>query len=312
MSDKTNDTLFIAAGGAVFLGSLVWAVMQQSTISSLQQPVIGPSSGVGYEATSVEVLTPETKTWVEAPSQTAGEKWLYDVFTPPKIYYNTQNRQFTVVPPELTTAPIVTETDTPVERIGGEFGAELVSVSQSLFRLQLTGVFGEGATARGLFKNQLTDRVQIGAVGKAFADLKLEVIEFTVEKKRVQGEGGTPIVQTIARALVKDTETGATTELFADRRTSDGSSEAVLRFFDGTTRTIKTGENVVLDGVTYSVGELTQTPPTAVVIKKVEETGATDTQTLVVPPPPSISPAEVGADGMPTPTGLNPEPRGFF
>lgn len=312
MSDKTNDTLFIAAGGAVFLGSVVWAVMQQGTISSMQQPVVGPSSGSVYEATSVEVVTPETKAWAEAPSQTAGEKWLYDVFTPPKIYYNTQTRQFTVVPPELTTAPIVTENDTPVERIGGEFGAELVSVSQSLFRLQLTGVFGEGANARGMFKNQLTNRVQIGAMGKTFDDLKLVVTEFSVERKRVQGEGGTPIVQTIARALVKDTETGATTELFADRRTSDGSSEAVLKFFDGTTRTIKTGEKVVVDGVSYSVGELTQTPPTAVVTKTEAEGAEPSTQTLVVPPPPPPLSVEGGVEGMTTPAGLNPEPRGFF
>lgn len=100
MSAKTNDTIYLAIGGLAIIGAGAWAFLQQSGISELGTPPLAPSSGAAYESKVIKVVTPETRSWAEAPSQKAGEKWIYDVFTPPKIYYNTQNKQFTVVPPE--------------------------------------------------------------------------------------------------------------------------------------------------------------------------------------------------------------------
>lgn len=303
MSDKTNDTVWIAVGGAALLGAIAWAVLQQSTISSLKQPVYGPESGAGYEASPVEITTPETRAWAEAPSQTAGDKWLYDVFTPPKIYYNTQTRQFTVVPPELVSAPIITDTVTDsVVPVGGAFGAELVSVSQPLFRLQLTGFVGEGPTARGTFENQVTKRVQLGAAGKTFDDLNLVVTEFVVERKRVESEGGTPLIKTVARAVVRDTVTGATTELTAAERTPGGNAEALLKFSDGRTRALQAGASVTIDGMTYTLDRLGLNPPMAVVTKTEAELPA-DTQTLLIPPPQPVAPTQTTADGVAPPAG---------
>lgn len=307
MSDKSNDTILIAVGGAALLGAIGLAVLQQSTISALKQPVYGPETGNSYEPTPVVITTPETRAWADAPSQSAGERWLYDVFTPPKIYYNTQTRQFTVVPPELVSAPLITDTPTDVAvPVGGSFGAELVSVSQPLFRLQLTGFVGEGASARGTFENQVTKRVQLGATGKTFEDLNLVVTEFVVERKRVSSEGGTPLVKTVARATVKDTLTGALTELTAAERTPGGIAEATLRFFDGSIRAVQVGTSVTLDGATYTVERLGLNPPMAVVTKTQTEMAA-DTQTLLIPPPPAPAAATDAAT-----EGATPAPGAFF
>ncbi len=307
MSDKSNDTIMIAAGGVALLGAIGWAVLQQGTISALKQPVYGPETGSAYEPTPVVITTPETKAWAEAPSQSAGERWLYDVFTPPKIYYNTQTRQFTVVPPELVSTPLVTDTPTEVVApVGGVFGAELVSVSQPLFRLQLTGFVGEGANARGTFENQVTKRVQLGSTGKTFDDLNLVVTEFVVERKRVNSEGGTPLVKTVARAMVKDTVTGAITELTAAERTPGGTAEATLKFFDGSTRAVQSGASVTIDGATYTVDRLGLNPPMAVVTKTQTDMAA-DTQTLLIPPPPAPAAPTDAASDTPAPT-----PGAFF
>lgn len=285
MSAKTQDTLFIAAGGLVFLGACGWALLQNSAISALRETVTPPVSGALYEATSLAVVKPETRQWAVAPQQTAGENWVFDVFTPPKIYYNVETKRFTVTVPRYTPKVIdltPVEDTTPKDR----FGLELVKVTQPLFRLQLVGYVGEGPKAKGNFLKVQTDDVVFGTTGKKIPDLNLEIVRFSAERRKIQVEGGTAIVETVALAVVRDTVTGVETQLDARTRTPEGVPEVTFKLPDGSLQVAKAGD-VFKDGpTTFTVGALTVTPPSAEVKREEGVPKVTETKILVVPPPP--------------------------
>jgi|GEM_PF-548208 hypothetical protein len=309
MSAKTNDTLYLAIGGLAIVGAGVWAFVQQSAISDLRTPVVPPQSGAAYEATALKIVTPETRRWADAPPQSAGERWIYDVFTPPKIYYNTQTKQFTVVPPVYAPPPPTTSEESQAP---AGFGIELVKVEQPLFRLQLVGYVGEGAQARGNFLNVETGAVVFGATGKKIPELNLEIVHFSAERKVVPQPGGTTLVYTEVSAVVRDTVTGVETTLDHRNRVPDGPLTVTLKSTaDGSERTVKSGESFILGDVTYKVGDLVLDPPSAVVTREGGTLSAPETQTLVIPPPPPPPSNEEGylPDGG---TGTTSAPVGTF
>jgi hypothetical protein len=299
MSAKTNDTLFLAIGGLAVVGAGIWAFVQQSTIDSFRTPPVAPASGIRHEPSVIAVSSPESRRWAPAPSQTAGPLWIYDVFTPPKIYYNTQSRQFTVVPPP----PPGGEEERTVVQQPVEFGLELVKVEQPLFRLQLVGYVGEGEQARGNFLNVETGAVVFGTTGRKFPEIGIEIIRFAAERRVVQQPGGTTLVFVEATALVRDTRSGEEIKLDTQNRVPAGPPAVTLRDKDGVERTVRSGEKITLGDFTYTVGALTVEPPSAVVTKEGGTLTEPETKTLVIPPPaPVVAPAmpEGTPEGFPT------------
>lgn len=303
MSAKTNDTLYLAIGGLAIVGAGVWAFVQQSAIAELRTPPVAPTSGAAYEASAIKIVTPETRSWAEAPSQTAGEKWIYDVFTPPKIYYNTQTKQFTVVPPE---PPKPIDPEDPTKRVipPTGFALELVKVDQPLFRLQLVGYVGEGPQARGNFLNVQTGAVIFGTTGKKIPELNLEIVRFSAERKVVPQPGGTTLVYTEVAAVVRDTVTGVETTLDPKARVPEGPLVVTLKSTaDGTEHTVKSGETFKVGDISYKIGDLVLDPPSAVVTAEGGPLPAPETKTLVIPPPPP--PPSANTEGVP-PEGMSP------
>lgn len=310
MSAKTNDTIYLAIGGFALIGAGAWAFLQQSGISELGAPPVAPQSGAAYESSPLQISRPETQRWADAIAQKAGEKWIYDVFTPPKIYYNTQTKQFTVVPPEPPkpmdpSVPVVDPLAPP------PFGLELVKVEQPLFRLQLVGYIGEGAQARGNFLNVQTGAVVFGTTGKKIPDLNLEVVKFAAERRVVRQPGGTTLVFTEASATVRDTVTGVETVLDAKTRVPEGPLTVTFKQIDGTLRTAKTGDIIVFGDSTFTVGELIVEPPSAAVTKTDPSLPAPEKQTLVIPPPPPPAPA-VDPNAPPAEPGAGSAPNSAF
>lgn len=304
MSAKTNDTIYLAIGGLAIVGAGIWAFVQQSGISELRTPPVAPTSGSAYEETAIKIVTPETRRWAEAPSQKAGEKWVYDVFTPPKIYYNTETKQFTPIPPEIRVVTDTTVVTTPVDP---GFGLELVKVEQPLFRLQLVGYVGEGAQARGNFLNVQTGAVVFGTTGKKIPDLNLEIVRFSAERKVVPQPGGTTLVYTEVVAVVRDTATGVETTLDPKTRVPEGPLVVTFKStVDGSAHTVKSGESFTVGDTTYKIGDLVLDPPSAAVTREGGSLSAPETKTLVVPPPPPPAPP-VNPEGAPPET---PRPPG--
>lgn len=306
MSVKTNDTIFLAIGGIAILGAGVWAFVQQSSISELSTPPVAPSSGATYEPSAIKIVTPESRSWATAPAQKAGEKWIYDVFTPPTIFYNIHTKQFTVVPPTENPDPWPPKPPEPPQPSRPDL--ELVRVEQPLFRLQLLGYVGEGAQARGNFLNVQTGAVVFGTTGKKLPDLKLEIVRFSAERKVVPQPGGTTLRYVEVTAIVRDTETGVETVLNPKGSVPEGPPIAVFRTADGVERMAKSGEKIMAGEDSYTVGDLVVEPPSAVVTREGPSLPAPETKTLVIPPPappppdPNAPPPEGGANPVEVPT----------
>jgi hypothetical protein len=305
MSVKTNDTIFLAIGGIAILGAGVWAFVQQSSISELSTPPLAPSSGAAYEPSAIKIVTPESRSWAAAPAQKAGEKWIYDVFTPPAIFYNIHTKQFTVVPP--TEPKVIDDPEKVVIPPPPRPELELVKVEQPLFRLQLVGYVGEGDQARGNFLNVQTGAVVFGTTGKKLPDLKLEIVRFSAERKVVPQPGGTTLRYVEVTAVVRDTETGVETILNPKGRVPDGLPIGVFRTSDGVERTAKSGEKITVGEDSYTIGDLVVEPPSAVVTREGPSLPAPETKTLVIPPPappppdPNAPTPEAGANPVEVP-----------
>lgn len=302
MSAKTNDNVYLAAGGFALLATCVWAFLQQSGISDFQAPVNAPTSGQLYEPAPLSLPAAESQRWSAAPSQPAGENWLFDVFTPPIIYYNTETKRFTVTVPQLAVVRDDGELPPLPEPEPDSFGLTLLKVEQPLFRLQLVGWVGEGPNARGNFLNVLTGDVIFGTTGKKLPDLNLEIVSFSAERVRAKVEGGTDNIYTIAKAVVRDTLTDALISLDADARLPDGPLSVTFTKDNGQTIQAKAGEILTVESFTYAVGELQLDPPSAVVTKSGGELPEPQTQTLVIPPP---APPEGVDNGTEVPSSFN-------
>lgn len=265
MSAKTKDTLLIAVGGLAFLGTSFWAFLQQSKIAHLESPFEIPSKGLVFTPSALKISPPESLQWADAPKQTAGENWRFEVFTPPQIFYNAETKQFTVIPPVRA----VKEVTAVAEVVKPSFGLELIKVEQPLFRLQLVGALGEGPSARGTFENQLTKEIIIGTKGKRIDSLNLEIVSFTSQRKRIKVKDGSDLIEDIVIATVKDTTTNIETQLDAKVRKTEGTITATVKTDLGEEKTLRAGEQITDDTASYELVELTSTPPSAK-IKKIE------------------------------------------
>ena len=314
MITKTQDHIYLAAGGVALLGTCIWAFMQQSAISSFQEPVNAPVSGGSYEPQPLSLSAPESKTWASPKAQSSGSEWLFDVFTPPKIYYNVDSGKFTVTVP-INDPVVVGPVEPPPPPT---FGLQLVKVEQPLFRLQLIGYVGEGPGARGNFLKVTTGDLVFATSGKKFPDLNLEVVRFSAERVRTQVEGGTEIIETVAKAVVRDTITGEEIPLDVKVRRHEGPLKAVFRTDDGREVSGSVGEQISVGDTSFSVGDITETPPSAVVTKSGPAQATPETQTLTIPPPPpppsATSPTATDGTEEPPFSPANPEqpiPAGF-
>lgn len=304
MAAPSQDKIFFGAALCVLLASAGWMAMQTSSVSKLRaasEVSITPSA---YEPQGTDAPTVTTKTWPPAPSQSGGELWVYDVFTPPEIYYDSATAKFTVTPPD--NRPPVVEPEKPVP-----FGVELVGIRQDSFRLQLIGYIGEEGDYRGTFENTLSGQTVIGRAGKKFADLGLTIKSFEVKRKTITVKESMPVIVTEAIAVIVDDKTGEEIPLTNQERRTKGEPFAVFRS-EGSTETFehKVGAKFTIGEATYSVLSLVSEPPSVEVRKEAPDLKEPLTKTLtpaaavapVTPPPTNADqPAPTAASAPATP-----------
>lgn len=303
MSAQSKDTVFLVIGGVVFLAATASAFLLKTS----QPPFSAPTSGRSYEATNLTIEPPVSRQWAEAPAQSAGDKWLFEVFTPPKIYYNEETKQFTVIPPVRAAAPV----ETVVEPPKPEFGLKLAKVEQPLFRLQLVGAVNFGPDARGTFSNSITGDIIIATKGRKIADLNLEITDFVAERRRISVAGGSDVITEVITATVKDTVTGVETRLDARNRLPEGALAATLTTSEGGERVVKAGDTVTEGETVFQITDIVLDPP-AVTVKKTTPDlpeGVTEVLTIAPPGVEQVAPTEVAPTE--TPSGMDSFFPGF-
>lgn len=257
---KTNyDKLLVAFAAALLAASAGWMWSHQAEITRLrQQPAGAALSGAVYALSGL--TAPETKaaTWPKPAAQSHGSGWLYEVFTPPVIYYNTLARSFAVTPPMHLADG------------GRPFGLELLDVKLEPYRLQLVGYFGGPDDYLAAFVSGEQPETLLARSGRRFEQLGLTLRSFDVKKVVVAHTDDWPVYDVAALAVLFDEKTGTEVVLDSRARKLTDTPLAVLRVSaaGGPTRTLHEGDTFADDTSTYRIERIQLDPPEVVVAKQ--------------------------------------------
>ncbi len=253
--DKALLTLMVGAVGL----SLIWVWRQQTGNRYLQGEATSPDlAGPAYAATQWHLPEATVTAWPKAPAQSQGSGWLYEVFTPPVIYYNTVARSFAVTPPQ-----------SPAEPGGVVFGLELLAVRLEPYRLQLLGYFGVPGDYLVAFVSPQSPETLLARAGRRFDQLGLTLKSFDVRKVTVESSEPGPVYDVAALAVLMDEQTGAEVVLDSRSRKLTDTPLAVFKLpgIAGKSHELHEGDTFAFDGATYRIERIQLDPPEVIVTR---------------------------------------------
>lgn len=287
---KTNyDKLLVALGAALLAVSGGWMWAHQVDIIRLRhQPVTAELAGAAYAASGLPLPEAKTAAWPKPTAQSQGSGWLYEVFTPPVIYYNALAKSFTVAPP-------VNLADG-----GAPFGLELLDVKFEPYRLQLVGYFGEPGDYLAAFVSPNQPETWLARSGRRFDQLGLTLKSFDVRKIVVAHTDAWPVYDVAALAVLFDEKSGTEVVLDSRARKLTDTPFVVLRLVaDGSApRTLHEGDTFSDDTGSYRIERIQVDPPEVAVARQ--------TPGLPLPETRILRPA--GKDGAQA-AGKPPQPK---
>ena len=164
------DKLILLSAMVIFLLVGVTSIRNTSnlnTMTELSRPMLSDRK-VDVEHYEVVTRNIEKAIWDKPVSQSRGEDWLFDVFTPPVIYYNPVSGTFTLTPPTIVSGKIA---DDPYK----DFGLELVDVRPRPYRLQLVGYAGETGNYVAYFEYIPTGTLILARENKVLVEAGVKV-----------------------------------------------------------------------------------------------------------------------------------------
>ena len=256
---SSYDKLLAALGATLLAVSGGWIWLHQVDLARLRhQPVAAELVGAVYTVSGL--MMPETKitAWAKPAPQSHGSGWLYEVFTPPVIYYNTLVKSSTVTPP-------INLTDG-----GAPFGLELLDVKFEPYRLQLVGYFGEPGDYLAAFVSPNQPETLLARSGRRFDQLGLTLKSFDVRKVEVAHTEAWPVYDVAALAVLFDEKSGTEVVLDSRARKLTDTPLAVLRLVaEGSApRTLHEGDTFSDDTGSYRIERIQVDPPEVVVAKQ--------------------------------------------
>lgn len=194
--------LLVLAGSAVYF---LFIAKGDSAVQRGDELLTRTPQNSPYQVVEVPQFERKEVPWPAPEPQDAEGNWLFDVFTPPRIYWDPVAQK------------LVSEPWQPPEQ-APPFGLELIAIDQELFRIQLEAYFaassGKPEEAQILFYNTESEEPFRGTVGTVFEDAEIRIDHF--ETKREFNPDGS--VTTVGLAKVTDMRSGEQLELTASRR----------------------------------------------------------------------------------------------
>lgn len=203
---KFYDKLLLALAVLALLGGGLFYVMNSDGATDQSTSMHAQFADNPYQPVSIPDPVSSQASWPVPGPQSSGPKWLYDVFTPPKIYLDADGN-FTPVPTVL-----------PEEEIPEPFGIYLAEMERKPYRIQMQGfsVNREKTEEAVLFfydeDRQLRFFIKEGQTNE---ESDVEVLDFTI-KREIDAEKGEVEITAIARIL--DKRSGEEIELNDDER----------------------------------------------------------------------------------------------
>ncbi len=271
LQSNYEKILVILAAGAVAL-ALSWTWRQQREIRAMDEARDARVALTGrtYAPATWRVPAPDRTAWPKAPEQSAGSGWLYELFTPPVIYYNAGAHSFAVTPPQY-----------PAIEGDGAAGPQFVGVKRQLFRLQLVGYFGSPDNYLLAFVSPGSPETLLARVGRRFEELGLTLKSFEVKKVPVEHDEPWPVYDVAGLATLLDERTGAEVVLDSRVRKLTDVSVAVLQAPGmGPARELREGESFADDGASYRIERIQLDPAEVVVTRAVPGLPVPETRAL--------------------------------
>ncbi len=287
-----TDKLALLGAAALLAAGAGWSWRERPVLASVARtPVVPELTGAAHTPANQPTLARKAVNWRKPAAQSGGAEsgrgggpgWVYEVFTPPIVYYNTLARSFSVTPPSYADGG------------AAAFGLELLDVKRELYRLQLAGYFGGPGDYLAAFVSPLTPETLLGREGRRFEELGLILRSFEVKKIVVDHLDAQPVYDVAAFATVHDEQGGTDVVLDSRSRKHTDTPLAVLRLTLGgapAPREVHEGDSLS-DGIaTYRVERIQLDPPEVVVAKH--------TPGLPFPETVILRPAESRLGGMAT------------
>jgi hypothetical protein len=261
----------------LFAVSLGWLIWGEGKVKALQSPV-SAIFGSDLEENAAWLIEPGSTAgsagWTD-PAIGAGElDWVFDVFTPPVIFYNRETERFSVTRPE---ADLFAAEDAA----GAPFGIQLLRVEPELYRLQIVGYAGYDGDEWGIFQNEETGEGFVAQAGARLDDLGLEVRAMSVRREDLIVPDSMPLREIVGVAEIWDPNTQEVVRLSSSgRRVTDSPIAFVRDAETGEEFQVQAGDRFTAGVVAYEILAV-RLNPTEIRAQKVTESGIVETQTLV-------------------------------
>ncbi len=230
-----------------------------------------PSPSKVYSPTNPEAIPPNEFSWEEPPPQSWDEKAIFEIFSPPKIYYNRDANTFVLDPPLKSSEN------------QKDFGLALVALSRLPYRLQYRGFAGQEGDYHILLRNQETGAYLRVRAGDVLAEEGVSIISFEVDRRMANEPEGSPVLHQTVRLQLFDARLGEKITLGPDIRYRP-QNRATFRTTgpNPETFTLETGKTYLAGGMTYLLGEVEFERKSARVQKKNQAAGIPEWRTLIM------------------------------
>jgi hypothetical protein len=218
--------------------------------------------------------------WSPPPAQRRSTQWVYDVFTPPEIFYDARLKAFSVTPP--TTAIAREEGATMGDKLQAPPSIQLVGVKRALFRLQLIGFVGTEHGYLGLFENTIASETFLARSGRTVSTLNLVIEEIDVRPRPVALPKSMTTQRLVGTASVRDQISGEAVTLTSTERCYTAEPRATLAIGNTGTapREVGKGDVIEVNAVTYEIGEIQLSPPSVAICRSASDQVVAERRTL--------------------------------
>lgn len=212
--NKFYDKIILGIALLVLLAGVGYYFMQSGADSGASGPAIASApSGPAYEAVPIPETVATQANWPEPVEQSPG--WLYDVFTPPKIYIDPNTGEFVPTGWKIVSSQ--------------PFGLYLAEIERKPYRVQLEGYIEEDRNDASksllLLYDEEADESIRRRVGDTVESAGIEILDFELERERDEFMN----VSIITRATILDQRTGEEVQLSAEETLYEDGVEVVLR-----------------------------------------------------------------------------------
>lgn len=290
-----DKLLFLLAVLALSGGVVFYVLKTGDTGVERPGPALEPAEHP-YAAIPIPETAAITVEWPEPGPQSSGPEWLYDVFTPPKIYLDKEGR-FTAVPPKVLV-------------VGQPFGIYLDEILRKPYRIQIQGFSGDRTKPKEcvlfFFDEERQTRFFIRP-GEANQEAELEVLDFTIDREIDENN----VVSVTAVATIKDNRSGETVRLVDGERLFESKITVVFRSREDPevmVRVHQAGDTFETPLGRYTLKEINLEDQSVRVEKHATEDSEVETRTLLVEA--VIEP--LNTPQSETPDEESPPEQGFF